>query len=80
MVRHIKEVSDDLLQIEQESLYPALRRLLKKRLLDSEEGISATNRRIRNYRPSEDGIKHVEKARSSFKKTSAGISRVIAVQ
>ncbi len=37
-------------------------------------------RRIRNYRPSEDGIKHVEKARSSFKKTSAGISRVIAVQ
>jgi len=61
LVKHIKEVCDDLLQIEQESLYPALRRLLKKRLLESEEGISATNRRIRTYRLKQDGIKHLEK-------------------
>jgi PadR family transcriptional regulator PadR len=63
LVKHIKKVSDDLLQIEQESLYlyPALRRLLKNRLLESEEGISATNRRIRTYRLKEDGIKHLEK-------------------
>ena len=57
LVKHIKKVSDDLLQIEQESLYPAFRRLL-----------------------SEDGVKHLKKARSSFEKRLAGISRVIAVQ
>ena len=80
LVKHIKKVSDDLLQIEQESLYPALRRRFKKGLLDSEDDISAINRRIRNYRLSEDGIKHLKKARSSFEKRLAGISRVIAVQ
>lgn len=80
LAKHIEEVSVDLLKVEQEFLYPALRRLFKKGLLDSEDAISATNRRIRNYRLSEDGIKHLEKARSRFQKTLAGISRVIAVQ
>jgi PadR family transcriptional regulator PadR len=79
LVKHIKKVSDDLLQIEQESLYPALRPLLKKGLLDSEDAISAINRRIRNCRHSEDGIKHLTKSTFQLREEIAGISRVIAV-
>ncbi len=39
LAKHIKQVSDNLLQIEEGSLYPALQRLLKEGLLESEAGI-----------------------------------------
>ena len=38
LVKHIKQVSEDLLQIEEGSLYPALQRMLKEGWLDSKEG------------------------------------------
>lgn len=80
LAKHIEEVCEDLLKVEPEFIYPALRRLFKKGLFYSEDAISATNRRIQNYRLSEDGIKHLAKARSRLEKILAGISRVIAVQ
>jgi PadR family transcriptional regulator PadR len=45
LAKRIKHVSNDLLQIEEGSLYPALQRLLKAELVKAEWGISATNRR-----------------------------------
>ena len=50
LAKHIKQVSDDLLQIEEGSLYPALQRMLKEGWLESEVGVSAKNRPIRIYR------------------------------
>jgi len=50
LVQHIKRASDDLLQIEEGSLYPALQRLLKDDLVKAEWGISSTNRRVRIYK------------------------------
>ena len=47
LVQHIKRTSDDLLQIEEGSLYPALQRLLKEGLVKAEWRISSTNRRVR---------------------------------
>src|SRR6202041_4196710 len=47
LVQHIKRTSNDLLQIEEGSLYPALQRLLKEELVEAKWGISATNRRVR---------------------------------
>src|ERR1700757_4357148 len=44
LVKHIKQVSDDLLQIEEGSLYPALQRLLREGLLESEEETPAKGR------------------------------------
>jgi len=41
LVKHIQQVSDNLLQVEEGSLYPALQRLLREGLLDSEAGTSA---------------------------------------
>src|SRR5271170_4052243 len=50
LVQHIKRTSNDLLQIEEGSLYPALQRLLKEELVKAEWGISSTNRRVRIYK------------------------------
>ena len=41
LVKHIKQVSDDLLRVEEGSLYPALQRMLKAGLLKAETGVSA---------------------------------------
>ena len=50
LVKHIRQVSDELLQIEEGSLYPALQRMLRDGLLESEEGVSAKGRPTRIYR------------------------------
>lgn len=78
LVQHIKRISDDLLQIEEGSLYPALQRLLKEELVKAEWGVSATNRRVRIYKLTPAGAKHLEREVSSFERMLKGISRVLA--
>ena len=43
LVQHIKRTSQDLLEVEEGSLYPALQRLLKEEFVKAEWGVSATN-------------------------------------
>ncbi|MEP7274072.1 MAG: PadR family transcriptional regulator [Acidobacteriota bacterium] len=78
LAKHIKQVSDDLLKIEEGSLYPALQRMLKEGWLESEAGVSAKNRPIRIYRLTDEGLKHLEWELSRFEKMFAGIWRVLA--
>ena len=79
LAKHIKHVSEDLLQIEEGSLYPALQRMLKEGWLTSKVGVSAKNRPIRIYSLTDAGLKHLEQEISSFEKMFAGIKRVLAV-
>jgi transcriptional regulator len=79
LAQYIKAVSDDLLQIEEGSLYPALQRLLKAGFLKSEMGFSARNRPVRVFKLTAAGRKRLEEERSSFEKMFAGITRVLAV-
>ena len=79
LVKHIKQVSDDLLKIEEGSLYPALQRMLKEGWLESEAGISAKGRPTRIYRLTDMGVRRLEQEVSSFEKMFAGITRVLAV-
>ena len=79
LAQHIKCVSDDLLQIEEGSLYPALQRMLKAGWLKSEKGVSARNRPVTIFKVTAAGRKRMEKERSSFEKMFAGIRRVLAV-
>lgn len=79
LVKHIQMVSDELLQIEEGSLYPALQRMLRLGWVESEEGISAKGRPTRIYRVTDKGLQHLEEEISSFEKMFAGISRVLAV-
>jgi transcriptional regulator len=78
LVKHIRQVSDDLLQIEEGSLYPALQRLLREGLLESEAGTSAKGRPTRIYRVTDAGARHLEQEVVSFEKMFAGITRVLA--
>ena len=78
LVQHIKRTSQDLLEIEEGSLYPALQRLLKEEFVKSEWGLSSTNRRVRIYKLTAAGAKHLEREVSSFERMFEGITRVLA--
>jgi PadR family transcriptional regulator len=77
----IKRNSDDLLQVEEGSLYPALQRMLKSGWLAAEWGISPRNRKVRIYRITAAGRKQLEREVSSFEQMLDGIARAMkAVQ
>jgi transcriptional regulator len=78
LAQHIKRTSNDLLQIEEGSLYPALQRLLKDELVKAEWGISPTDRRVRIYKLTAAGAKRLEREVSSFEEMLEGITRVLA--
>jgi len=80
LVQRIQAASRDLLQVEEGSLYPALQRLLKDGLVDAEWGVSANNRRVRIYKITRAGTKHLAREISSFERMFKGISLVLAVR
>ena len=77
LAQNIKRTSDDLLQIEEGSLYPALQRLLRQDLVKAEWGTSSTNRRVRIYKLTPAGAKHLQHEVSSFERMLEGIARVM---
>jgi transcriptional regulator len=78
LVKHIKQVSEDLLQVEEGSLYPALQRMLKEGWLESQAGTSAKGRPTRIYRLTAAGLRHLESEVVSLEKMFAGFTRVLA--
>lgn len=78
LVKHIKQVSDDLLQVEEGSLYPALQRMLKEGWLEAQAGTSAKGRPTRIYRLTDAGMRHLESEVVSFERMFAGFTRVLA--
>jgi len=78
LAQHIKQTSNELLQIEEGSLYPALQRMLKQGWVKAEWALSSTNRRVRVYQLTPAGRKHVEKEVSSFERMLEGITRVLS--
>jgi transcriptional regulator len=78
LVQHIKEQSNDLLQVEEGSLYPALQRLLEAELVKAEWQISQTNRRVRTYRITPAGTKHLDREKFRFERMLEGISLVLS--
>jgi PadR family transcriptional regulator, regulatory protein PadR len=78
LVQHIKQRSNELLQVEEGSLYPALQRMLHEGLLKAEWEISASDRRVRTYRITPAGKKHLEREMSSFERMLEGITLVLS--
>ncbi len=78
LVQHIQQRSNNLLQVEEGSLYPALQRLLKAKLVRAEWGVSSTNRRVRTYHITASGRGHLERQISSFERMFEGITRVLS--
>jgi len=81
LVQHIQQRSNNLLQVEEGSLYPALQRLLKGRLVKAEWTISSTtNRRVRIYEITKAGLRHLEREISAFDRMLDGIQMVLGPQ
>jgi transcriptional regulator len=78
LVQHIQQRSNHLLQVEEGSLYPALQRLLKAKLVRAEWTISpSTNRRVRVYEITRSGLRRLEREISSFDRMLEGIQMVL---
>ena len=75
--QRLTAVSGNVLQVSEGSLYPALQRLLKSKLVKAEWGVSSTNRRVRTYEITAAGMRHLEKEISSFERMFAGIALVL---
>ena len=75
----IRKMSQDLLQVEQGSLYPALYRLEEQALIRAEWGVSDNNRRARFYSLTAAGRKHLAIETSNWAKVSAAINLVLKI-
>ena len=78
LVQHIRRTSNDLLQVEEGSLYPALQRILKAGLVKARWELSATGRRVRTYELTPQGVKHLDREMSKFERMLQGIHLVLA--
>jgi len=73
----IHQVSHDLLQVEEGSLYPALQRLLREGWVAAEWGTSARNRRVRTYRITDSGRQQLDREVAGFEQVLQGIRFVL---
>jgi transcriptional regulator len=77
LAQTLKTTSEDLLEIEEGSRYPALQRMLKSGCVTAEWTTSAHNRKVRVYRITPAGRKQLQREISAFDQMLAGIARVM---
>jgi PadR family transcriptional regulator, regulatory protein PadR len=77
IAKAIERGSDDVLQVEQGSLYPALHRLIKRGWIAFEEGTSENNRRAKFYYLTPKGRKHLEIETSRWDTLARAIGRIL---
>ena len=77
IAQFIQQMSDDVLQVEEGSLYPALQRMLIKGWVAAEWKQSDNNRRARYYRLTPEGRKQMTREVDEFERVMAAIARVI---
>lgn len=74
---HIQNASDGLLRVEEGSLYPALHRLERTKLVSAEWRTSENGRRARYYMLTADGRKRLEQAEKGWATLSKGVDKVL---
>ena len=77
IAQRIKQLSNDVLQVQQGSLYPALQRLEREGWITAEWGASSNNRRARFYQLTRSGRRHLEKEEASWERLSGAIAAVL---
>jgi transcriptional regulator len=75
--QRIQQISDELLRVQQGSLYPALHRLEHQGWITAEWGTSENNRRARFYSLTKAGRKQLEAEVSKWERLSAGVNLVL---
>jgi PadR family transcriptional regulator, regulatory protein PadR len=77
VAQYIRQVSDDVLQVEEGSLYPALQRLQLKGWVTSDWATTENNRRARYYRLTPAGRKQLTAESANFNRLIVAIARVM---
>ena len=77
IAQRIQQISDDLLRVQQGSLYPALHRLEHQGWIAAEWGASENNRRARFYAMTQAGRKQLAIEVSKWDRLSTGVNRVL---
>ena len=77
IAQHIRQVSNEVLQVQQGSLYPALHRLEQQGWIQAEWGESDNNRRAKYYSLTRAGRRQLEREASSWERLSAAISAIV---
>src|SRR5215470_8425141 len=77
VAKTIEMRSEEVLQVEQGSLYPALHRLIKRGWISAEEGTSENNRRAKFYRLTGKGRRQLQIETSKWDKLAGAIARIL---
>ena len=77
IAKNIERQSEDVLQVEQGSLYPALHRLIKRGWISAGEGTSENNRRAKFYRLSAKGRRQLHVETTRWEKLARAIANVL---
>lgn len=77
IAQRIRQISNEMLEPEEGSLYPALQRLLLEGWAKAEWGSSETGRRVRFYKLTRDGRKQLEREISEYKQVTAAIQAIL---
>lgn len=74
---HIQRISNEVLRVEEGSLYPALHRMEEERWIASEWGLSENKRRARFYRLTALGRKQLSAERENWRKITSAVALVL---
>ena len=75
--QRIQQISQDVLQVNQGSLYPALQRLEQQGLIDSEWGTSENNRKAKFYRLTAAGERQLAAETENWERVSEAVARIL---
>ncbi|MEO8658231.1 MAG: PadR family transcriptional regulator [Bryobacteraceae bacterium] len=77
IAQRIRQLSSDVLQVEEGSLYPALQKMLLKGWVSAEWGLSESNRKVRFYRLTPAGRKQLKSELSDYEAATSAIQAVL---
>ena len=77
IAQRIQQVSDDVLRVNQGSLYPALYRLEREGWIEADWGASENNRRARFYRLTRAGRRQLEQEAANWRRLADAVARIL---
>jgi PadR family transcriptional regulator len=77
IAQRINQLSQDVLRVQQGSLYPALQRLEREGFITADWGASENNRRARFYRLTKAGRKHLDREQAGWERLAGAIALVL---
>ena len=78
--QRIQQISEDVLRVNQGSLYPALHRLESAGWIDAEWGASENNRQAKFYKLTRAGAKQLREETAQWERMAGAVARILAVE